>query len=81
MRSFVKENYEYLYEINFEFENEENIQKLIELAVFIRRKSEEEKKYGNPHPLCIDFSGGLRFRHVRDIFTFCRGWTGLQCTQ
>ena len=70
MRSFVKENYEYLYEINFEFENEENIQKLIELVVFIRRKSEEEKsmnslvKFSNVGQYldcsdCIDFESTL----------------------
>ncbi len=70
MRSFVKENYEYLYEINFEFENEENIQKLIELAVFIRRKSEEEKKYGKSMNSLVKFSNVGQYLDCSDCIDF-----------
>ena len=36
---------------------------------------EEEKEHGNPHSLCIDFSGGLRFRYVCNLLVIGRGRT------
>ena len=40
----------------FEYVNEENLQKIIELSVFMRRKAEEERKYGKSMNSLVKYS-------------------------
>lgn len=40
----------------FKYVNEENMQKLIELSVFMKRKAEEDRKYGNSMNSLVKYS-------------------------